>query len=217
LSDSYTAFVLSIYRYIFWGHLSLSLLLIVVCGYVAATSSVGQRKGRARLIAALSFTSWLVVSPLLWTLYESHLPVFEFDGVISSLVVDDSSSKHYSARLSIATTTGGNVMVHVSDRNDSLHVGQRLRVRYYGNTGELISATLFSPDGREAGVVNRTTGFLRACLVLLGLFLVGVILKRHLRDPSGATESIDRSSKLSAAVDEDSLLHLSGVQSNEKP
>lgn len=136
--------MLSLLRDLYWAYLCLAGLVVVVFGYVAATASAGRRKGRARLIAALAFSSFFLISPALWTFYESRLPVFEADGVIAAVRVRDGSSRHFSAQLWIRTQDAGEISIHVSDRNPAWHVGQRLKVRYYGDTGELIRANLIS-------------------------------------------------------------------------
>jgi hypothetical protein len=118
--------VLSFYNGLFWGYLALSIGIAVRFGYIAATESAGLRKGRARLVAGLAFASFFIVSPLLWTLYESQLPVFEFDGFIRQVAIRSHSSRHFSANLTIATTTGGEAVVHVSDRSDAWRQGQHL-------------------------------------------------------------------------------------------
>jgi hypothetical protein len=141
----------------------------------------------------LAFTTCLVVLPLIWTSYETHLPVFDFEGVVTSVQVQSSSSKHYSAQLSILTTLGGNVAVHVSDRSDAWRVGQHLRVRYYGDTGELIRATVFDSTGKEEKTINRTAGFSRAWSVLMGLVLTSLAWVRYRRAPNGEFESNDAS------------------------
>jgi hypothetical protein len=197
------------YREIFWGYLGIVVGVCTCYGYIAATESVGPRKGRAKLIATLAFLSLLYVPLLSLTLLEWSLPVFEFGGTITSVHVQDSSSRHYSAYLEIATTKGGEVRVHVSNPSDAWHTGQRLRVRYYGDTGELIRATLFGSDGKQTGVVNLTAGFGRTVLVLMGLVLSWFAWRRFYRDHEGAIETPEQSSGLSDAVDEESMLHLS--------
>lgn len=135
----------------FWVYLIFSLLLVARYGYIAATSSIGPRKGRARLVATLAFTFSFMVLPLLWAVYESHLTVFYFNGTITSTRVVNANPKYYSAFLTIATTHGGEIEVHVSERSEGWRIGQRLSGRYYGDTGELIRASLLGSDGTKQG------------------------------------------------------------------
>jgi hypothetical protein len=178
------------------GYILVAALLLLRYGYLAATESTGSRKGRATLIATLVFASFFLVLPLLSTIHESQLQVFDFNGVIASIRVLDSSTKYYSAQLSILTSQGGNITVHVSDRSYAWRVGQRLRVRYFGDTGELIRATVIDSSGKEEGIVNRTAGFSRIWFVLIGLFFVGGAWVRFRRDPSGAIENAKESETL---------------------
>lgn len=97
--------------------------------------------------------------------------------------IESSSTKHFSAELSILTSAGGTVTVHVSDRSRGWITGQHLRVRYYGDTGELIDATLFDTRGKEEGAVNRTSSFFRAWWIVLGVFLIGGAWIRYKCDP----------------------------------
>jgi len=175
--------MLSTYRYLLVAFVCGAAVLISRYGYVAATESIGPKKARALLIATLAFASYFVVLPLWWMGYESQLPVFEFDGVVEAVHIESSSSRHFSAELSILTSAGGTVTVHVSDRSSGWIAGQHLRVRYYGNPGELIRATFFDATGKEEGVANRTSSVFRVLLMVLGAFLTVGALIRHKRDP----------------------------------
>jgi hypothetical protein len=173
----------SIYRYVIVALLCAPAMLILRYGYLAATESAGPKKARAVLIATMAFASFFVVLPI-WSMgYESQLPVFEFDGVVHSVHIESSSGKHFSAELSIVTSAGGSVTVHVSDRSRGWIAGQHLRVRYYGDTGELIRATFFDDHGKEEGSANRTSSFFRALSIVLGVFLIVGALIRYKRDP----------------------------------
>lgn len=191
----YTLGMLSIFRYLLAAFIGVAVLLILKYGYVAATESTGSKKARATLIATLAFASFFVVLPLWWMGYESQLPVFEFEGMVESVHIESSSSRHFSAELSILTSVGGTVSVHVSDSNSRWIAGQHLRVRYYADTGELIQATFFDASGREEGVANRTSSFFRAWWIVLGVFLIGGAWTRYKRDPEsefdGAEDQTD--------------------------
>lgn len=215
-SQSAHSYTFSVLQILFWMYLSLSVLLMVGYGYVAARASIGPRKGRARLIATLVFTSCFIVLPLLWAVYESQLPVFNFDGIITSVRMINTNPKYYSALLTIATTNGGEIEVHVSQMSDGWRVSQRLNVRYYGDTGELIRATLLSPEGAKQGTVSSTDGFVRFSSVALGLVSTWLAWKRYRQDPEGAVDRPPRSSELSDAVDRESMLHLSSRPDEKK-
>lgn len=210
----YTSLVISVVRDLAWSLLCISGVVVAIYGYIAATAGAGRRKGRARLIAALAFISWLLVTPLLWTLYDALLPVYEWNGVIRSVQIKDSSSQRYNAQLLIADGHGGEVSVHASDRSNAWRPGQRLRVRYRGVSGDLIRATLIGPDGREQGVVNSTKPIERSIGIGLGLLLLWVVLKRYRLDPEGVLEGPHEPSNLSNVVDQDSLLHLPEMDSD---
>lgn len=175
--------MLSIYYYLPAAFICAAVLLMLRYGYIAATESRGSTRARAILIVTLACASFFVVLPLWWIGYESQLPVFEFEGVVDSVHVESSSSKYFSAELSILTSSGGTVTVHVSDWSRGWAAGQHLRVRYYGDTGELIHATLFDASGKEEGVVNRTSAFFRAWSIVFGVFLSGGAWIRYKRDP----------------------------------
>lgn len=57
--------------------------------------------------------------------------------------------------------------------------------------------------------MSSSSRLTRAVSVLLGVALVWVILKRYRRDPEALAEDQPELSSVSAAVDQDSLLHLS--------
>ena len=181
--------MLSIFRYLLVAFVCAASVLILRYGYVASTESTGSKKARAILIATLAFASFFVVLPLWWMGYESQLPVFEFEGVVESVHVENSNSKHFSAELSILTSSGGTITIHVSDRSRGWISGQHLRVRYYGDTGELIHASFFDANGNEEGVANRTSSMTRALSVVLGVFLIGGAWFRYKLDPEAKIES----------------------------
>jgi hypothetical protein len=183
--------MLSIYRYSLAAFICVAVLLIFRYGYIAATESTGPTKARGTLIATLAFASFFVVLPIWWIGYESQLPVFEFDGVVSSVHIERSSGKYFSGELAILTSAGGTVTVHVSERSRAWTVGQHLRVRYYGDTGELIHATLFDISGKEEGVVNRTSAFFRAWWIVFGVFLSGGAWIRYKRDPEAEFDGVE--------------------------
>jgi hypothetical protein len=181
------------YRYLFVCYLSVSVAMIVRYGYVAATDSTGPRKGRAKFVATLAFAGCFVVLPLLWAAYESQLPTFEFEGAISSVRIENASGSHFSARLFILTSVGRNVTVHVSEASDAWRAGQRLRVKYYGDSGELIRATILDSAGAEVSTVKRNAGFSRVCSALLGLCFGWAAWVQYRRDPDGAVEGVGSS------------------------
>jgi hypothetical protein len=185
----YTAGVTAIYLDLLWIYCAISFALIVICGYISSTASDGPGEWRARFIATLSFASWFIVAPSAWELWESHLPTFEFSGAIAAVRVERQSSRHYSAWLTIQTTLGGDVSVHTSDANAAWVPGQRLRIRYFGDTGELIHADLLDASGNQTGEVNSTAVFSCTASVLLGLFLCWAGWRRYKRDANGTGQA----------------------------
>jgi hypothetical protein len=172
----------------FAAYLVISALAVVRFGFIAATESNSRRKGRAYFIASILFSSWFVLGPLLLYAYDRSLPVFEFHGQIVSVEFRDSSSRHYSAYLVIQTTSGGEITVHSSDRSDFVHSGELVDVRYYGDTGELIKAYFYAPDGHQEGMLHSASNWNRGWLSLIGLFCVWASIRKYRRDPEGAEE-----------------------------
>ncbi|MGD0910716.1 MAG: hypothetical protein ABR928_02410 [Terracidiphilus sp.] len=168
-----------------------AVLIAIRFGYIAATESEGARKCNARLIASLLFSSWFCLASLLWYCYDQSLPVFEFQGAIESVLALDSYSKHYSAYVQIHTTEGGDIRVHYSDWSSWMRAGEKIKVRYRGDTGELINATFYSPDGKQEGVLNSTRTFQQAGMFLVGMFCVWASFKKRHRasEPDNTMES----------------------------
>lgn len=185
----YTWLMLSIYRYSLFLLVGAAILLILRYGYLAATESVGPKRARATLVTTLAFASFFVVLPLWWAGYEAQLPVFEFDGVVESVHIQSNSSKHYSAWLSIVTSSGGTISVHATGRSSGWSAGQHLRVRYYGDTGELIQATFLDQDGEEQRSFHSASWMSRAWSILIGAFLILAAWMRYKRDPHVEIES----------------------------
>ena len=199
----------SAYLGLFWGFFGISLLCIARYGYIAATASDGLRKGQARLIAGLAFCSWFIVLPILWSVYEKHLQVFEFGGTIASVDIKNHQSSHYSANLIITTELGGTIVVHVSDASKFWRTGQRLRVRYYEGSGELVGAAFLDSAGKDEEDINASSLLARVFSIVIGSLAAFGMWLQYRRDPEARLENTREPSGLSNAVDKDSLLHLS--------
>lgn len=166
-------------------------------GYVTATESDGPRKGKALLIASLLFSSWFCLEPVVSFFYDSSLPIFEFRGRITAVGIRDSSSRHYSAYVRVHTDSGGDIMIYTSDRSKFLEPGQLAWVRYRGDTGEMIKAYFYSPDGKKEGVLQSTSNFGRVCSLFVGLFCIWASIRKYRRDPEGAETVHDESAPTS--------------------
>jgi hypothetical protein len=181
----------STYQYMFIGFVSLAILVCLRYGYIAATEGTGPKKARALLIANCAFASLAIGGPLCRMGYESQLPVFEFTGVIESVHIENSSPRSFSAELSILTTAGGTINIHVSDRNRGWAVGQRLRVRYLGDKGELVEAKFFDTLDNEVGAARRTSPFFGGLSIVFGVFVALAAWLRYKRDPVSEFEGSD--------------------------
>ena len=168
-----------------------AVLIAIRYGYIAATESEGARKYNARLVASLLFSSWFSLGSLLWFCYDQRLPIFEFQGTIESVQVLDSYSKHCSAYVQIHSTDGGDIRVHYSDRSSWMRAGGKIKVRYRGDTGELINATFCSPDGKQEGVLNSSRSFQQGGMFLVGMSCVWASFKKYRRasKPDNTMES----------------------------
>jgi hypothetical protein len=186
LFDLYTLVVNPIVFTIFKIATVLSFVVILRYGFIAATESEGPRKSRARLVASLIFSLWFCITPVLKFLYDQSLPVFESSGEINSVQVLNSDSKHYSAYLHLNTTAGGEITVHASDRSPRFRAGQQLKVRYRGDTGELIKASFFAADGNREGTFNSTLPFEESAILLVGLFCTWASIRKYRRDLEGS-------------------------------
>jgi hypothetical protein len=61
--------------------------------------------------------------------------------------------------------------------------GQDLTVRYRGDSGELISATFYEPDGKQEGELHSTRILSQVGLLLIALFCAWASLRKYRRDP----------------------------------
>ena len=163
-----------------------ALLVALRCGFIVATESDSLRRGNARFIATFLIGAWICTLALLMFFYDQSLPVFEFSGRIDSVNVLNSTSRRYSAYLSIQTTSGGSIQVHVSDRSRLFVPGRQVSVRYRGDTGELIKAVFYSNDGKKVGVAQSTVPWRQLLTVPFGLYFVWIAFRRYCRDPEGA-------------------------------
>jgi len=173
-------------QHCFWVETALALLIIVRYGYIASTGCDSTRKEKAYFTASIAFSLWLCVSASLMIFYDRTLPTFQLEGNIVSLHVRDSDNRHYSADLQIHTTLGGDVSVHSSDRSSALSVGRHVKVRYRGDTGELIKTYLYTADGKPDGVLNSTLTMRYYLGLTVGLFLIWASIRKFRRDPEGA-------------------------------
>jgi hypothetical protein len=171
-------------------------------GYIAATEGNGPRQCRAHLTASLAFCFWFALAPILWFVYDSSLPIFEFQGTIVSVDVRDSNSRRYSAYLQIHTTSGDEITVHASNSSPFLRPGEIVNVRYRGNTGELIKATFYTQDGKQEGVLQSTRTLSQLGLFLIALFCTWASIRRYRRARESATENVHhRHSESSGPID----------------
>jgi hypothetical protein len=162
---------------------AIALLLTLRFGYIATTEGSGNRKAKAGLVAALLFSSWLCITPLLMFSYDQTLPIFDFSGVITSVQVLNSDSKHFSAYLHIHTSKGGDISIHVSDRSPFLRPGEGIHLQYRGDTGELVKASFYNSEGKQEGVLNSTIVFEEIVGFLAGLFCIWASIQKYRRDP----------------------------------
>ena len=196
------------FNVIFWSFVVISVFCAARYGYVAATASDGPQKGRARLIAGWAFCSWFSLFPALAIVHRAFLPAYEFQGTITSVDVRG-RGRDYSAYLTIVTTQGGSIRVHVDNSDRLWRIGQRLRIRYYGEIGELIQATFIDENGNEQGQANGTAIVGEIFSIGIGILLAFAVWWRYRRDPHGRIENPHELSGQYGSVDEESLLHLS--------
>ena len=164
--------------------------------YVAATESDGRRKGNARFIASLLFSSWCFLTGLLQISYEHSHSVIQLNGIIASTNVLDSSDLHYSAWICIDTSDRGKVNVHTSDRSPYFHPGERIRLRYHSDNEELLTAAFSSGEGRPEGVLRRWENLQSWALLLIGLICVWASVRRYQRHPDGSEKTDEQYSAL---------------------
>ena len=141
--------------------------------------------------------------PILHIASEWSLPVYNFEGTVTSVQVLHGDSRYYSAYLTIATAQGSSICVHASGRSPGWVLGQRLKVHYYGVTGELIQALLIGPDGRQQGFFQRTgrMGDWGAMLMgVLFLWMIWKIYRRDLNTVGSLTTAISPKRKLPRSI-----------------
>lgn len=85
----------------------------------------------------------------------------------------------------IATFAGGEITIHTSDRSTKFQPGQRLDVRYRGDTGELIDASFYSNIGQEQGVFHSTSTFSQLVGMAIGLFCIWASIRKYRHNPEG--------------------------------
>lgn len=167
---------------VFVAYTVVAAVIAIRYGYVAATKSDGRPKVRARFIASLAFCSWIGLSPALWILYDRTRPIFEAQGTIESIQVLDGSSQRYSANVRVRVAEGAEVQIHVSDRSAFLHPGEQLKVRYRGDTGELMNATFYAPNGQKEGVLNSTRLLSQLAMLLVAMVCMWASIRKYRRD-----------------------------------
>jgi hypothetical protein len=158
----------------FTGYVILSGIVALGFGYVAATTSNSRKKSRAILTASLLFSSWLVLGPLLFYLNNNSQPIIERNGRITSIRVLRASDRFYSAFMTVQTSGGSEVTVHCS--------GEAVKLRYYGDSGELIKAWFYAPNGRQEGILQNAANWERAWLIVIGLICIWASIRKHRRD-----------------------------------
>jgi hypothetical protein len=106
--------------------------------------------------------------------------------VIDNFRVIHSDSRHYSAYLYIATSSGGTISLHTSDRSIYFRRGEHLWLRYQGDTGELLKAIFYATNGSQEGAFQNTQVLGEVGSLLGGSFLIWAAFKKYRRDPEGS-------------------------------
>ncbi|MGA9069182.1 MAG: hypothetical protein WB424_02935 [Terracidiphilus sp.] len=181
----------------------IALLIAVRYGYIAATESDSPRKGKARLIGTFVFGSWLCIGSLSMILFNASLPVFDFEGRIESVQVIHSASRNYRASLQIQTTSGGNILIFASDRSQNFHPGEYVKVHYQGDTGELLKASFFAPNGKQDGAFISSSIWTPYLGFLFGMFIIWAGFRKYHRDPEAAEDSSWSNPSLLDSVEDD--------------
>ncbi|MDR3792423.1 MAG: hypothetical protein P4L03_03490 [Terracidiphilus sp.] len=179
-----------LYRVILWATTIMAATLALRFGFIAATESDHPQKGRARLFAVLTIGIWLCVAPVLVLLMNATLQTFQFEGVVSCVCVIHSGSMHYQASIVVQTTLGGSVTANTNNSFHGLVQGDRVRIRYQADTGELLQAAVLAPDGSVMHSFQRSRGAVWG-MIALGLFFVWGSIRRYRRDPEGQIECTD--------------------------
>ena len=189
-----------------------ALLVAVRYGFVAATEGDSPRKGNARFAATLLVGLAFCMVALSQIIYNSSLPVFELHGIIDSVQVIHGDSRHFSAYLQVHTDSGGDITVHASDRSSYLRAGERVKGRYQGDSGELLKALFFTPDGKQEAILNGTSTLAPYGFILIGLLFIWAGFRKFHRDPEGTGESSDKNPDSLETVDDGSNLNRSRHQ-----
>ena len=179
----------------------------VYFGYQAAISSIGPEKGRARFRATTLVGVGICLLAISTTTDKCTHPLLAFDGTLLSQHIVQHDSRRFSDYLQIQTFQGGLISVHISSRI-GLTPGQKLRVQYESESGEVRRVRFYS----ESGILQREwkspwalqAGF----MMLLGLFFIWGARLKFRRDPEDQEEPREQDSNVTTTVDEASLLHL---------
>jgi hypothetical protein len=169
---------------IFWIVTIPALLVCIGFGYVAATAADGPRKGKARLVASLTFSSLVFLAPALKFAYDRSLPVLQFSGVIHSIRVLD-GGRHPSADLQIANSAGSIVTVRASDSSPFFRSGEHVTVHYRDMTRHLIRAEFFTADGHQEGTFHDSFSASEVIVTICGAFCIYASIRKYRRDPEG--------------------------------
>jgi len=179
----------------------------IVCWYLSSIYAGGASCGKRLLAAYILYGSAICAAGLGQLVYERQLAVFETEGNIEAVQI--LGGKSLRSNLLIHTISEAYIAVHASGTSRYFRPGQRLKLRYQGKTGAILSAVFLSADGSKEGAFNRAEPRSPYFVLLLGLFVAGAGVTKYRRDPEGSEDSTTRKFIADGSVDEASLLKLS--------
>jgi len=157
--------------------------------------------------------SAVCITALTLFLYQWHLPVFDAEGNIEAVSVH--RGKYKRTDFLLRTPSGGDIALNASGSSPYFRRDEHVKVRYRGETGAIVRVLFVSAEGKEEGVFNSTGSWPLLLFLPVGLIIIFQGFRRYRRDPEGAEDPCVRDQHPYGAVDQRSLLGLSGRSTDE--
>jgi hypothetical protein len=144
----------------------------IVCSIMAVGQRLPVRRRQLWLAAALYFGSVFLVVGGVNYLEDKSRNLFEADGVIVVAIVNDEGTTEIQVRMA----GGGIAHINALGQSQFFRVGEHIKAKYAGYTGEIQEAQFFAADGTTEGVFHaaESNRWFPYVIAAPGLIIIGL-------------------------------------------
>ena len=183
-------------------------LLAAIIGFRATAYEIGERRGKAFLVASLLFAVGLIIPTIAAIFLEASSPVNTARGTIQSVRLKmGARSEDATTYVILRTDSGEEFVGRALGESRYFQPGQLVEIAYRVRNNEIIKARFFSANGTEEGQFRGGMPVFLGLFLLAGVLVVWGALAKYRRNPAGRDEP-DWHGEPRNTFDEDSLLKI---------